>query len=94
MVTARQTAYDLLLKTELQGAYSNIALDETLEKSGLSGKDRAFASALFYGVLERKMTLDYLIRAYSKTEYDKLDKRAVQLLRLGLYQLLYMTAVP
>lgn len=94
MVTARQTAYDLLLKTELQGAYSNIALDEALEKSGLLGKDRAFASALFYGVLERKMTLDYLIRAYSKTEYDKLDKRAVQLLRLGLYQLLYMTAVP
>ncbi|MGN0578870.1 MAG: 16S rRNA (cytosine(967)-C(5))-methyltransferase RsmB [Ruminiclostridium sp.] len=94
MVTARQTAYDLLLKTELQGAYSNIALDEALEKSGLAGKDRAFAAALFYGVLERKMTLDYLIRAYSKTEYDKLDKRAVQLLRMGLYQLLYMTAVP
>ncbi|MGN0655984.1 MAG: 16S rRNA (cytosine(967)-C(5))-methyltransferase RsmB [Ruminiclostridium sp.] len=94
MVTARQTAYDLLLKTELQGAYSNIALDEALEKSGLAGKDRAFAAALFYGVLERKMTLDYVIRAYSKTEYDKLDKRAVQLLRLGLYQLLYMTSVP
>ena len=94
MASARQTAYDLLLKTELQGAYSNIALDEALEKSGLASRDKAFAAALFYGVLERKMTLDYVIRAYSKTEYDKIDKRAVQLLRMGLYQLLYMTAVP
>lgn len=94
MDIARQTAYELLLKTELSGAYSNIALDAVLEKSKLKPKDRAFVTALFYGVLERKLTLDYIIRAYSKTEYDDIDKGVVQLLRMGLYQLLYMESVP
>ena len=94
MSNARQTAYELLLKTELSGAYSNIALDGALEKTKLRPKDKAFVTALFYGVLERKLTLDYIIRAYSKTEYDKIDKGVIQLLRMGLYQILYMDSVP
>ena len=94
MDIARQTAYELLLKTELSGAYSNIALDSVLEKSKLKPKDRAFVTALFYGILERKLTLDYIIRAYSKTEYDDIDKAVFELIRMGPYQPLYMESVP
>ncbi len=94
MATARQIVFDLLIKTEEKGAYSTIVLDSALEKNSLSPRDKSFASALFYGVLERKMTLDYIIRAYSKIEYDKIDVTAVQLLRMGIYQLLYMESVP
>lgn len=94
MASARQIVFGLLIKTEEKGAYSTIVLDSALEKNALSPKDKAFASALFYGVLERKMTLDYIIRYYSKIEYDKIDISAVQLLRMGLYQLLYMESVP
>lgn len=94
MATARQIVFDLLIKTEEKGAYSTIVLDSALDKNALSLKDKAFAAALFYGVLERKMTLDYIIRAYSNIEYDKIDVGAVQLLRMGLYQLLYMKSVP
>lgn len=93
-MTARQIVLDLLIKTEEKGAYSTIVLDSALDKNALSPRDKAFASALFYGVLERKMTLDYIIRAYSKIEYDKIDLSAVQLLRMGLYQLLWMESVP
>lgn len=94
MATARKIVLDLLVKTEENGAYSTIILDDALEKNTLSVKDKAFASALFYGVLERRMTLDYIIRYYSKIEFDKIDIQAVQLLRMGLYQLLYMKSVP
>lgn len=94
MASARQIVLELLIKTEEKGAYSTIVLDSALEKNALSPKDKAFASALFYGVLERKMTLDYIIRYYSKIEYDRIDLTAVQLLRMGLYQLLYMDSVP
>ncbi len=94
MATARKIVFDLLIKTEEKGAYSTIVLDSALEKNALFPKDKAFAAALFYGVLERKMTLDYIIRAYSKIEYDKIEIAAVQLLRMGLYQLLYMESVP
>ena len=94
MATARKIVSELLIKTEEKGAYSTIVLDAALEKNALSPKDNDFASALFYGVLERKMTLDYIIRCYSKIEYDKIEVSAVQLLRMGLYQLLYMDGVP
>lgn len=93
-MTARQIVLDLLIKTEEKGAYSTIVLDSALDKNALSPRDKGFAAALFYGVLERKMTLDYIIRAYSKIEYDKIEKSAIQLLRMGLYQLLYMESVP
>lgn len=94
MANARKTALALLSRVEQGGAYSNLALDRAFSEEALSAREKAFAAALFYGVLERKMTLDYLIRAYSRVEFDKLDPSAVLLLRMGLYQLLYMEGVP
>lgn len=93
MKTARQVVLELLIKMQQNGAYSNIVLDNTFNSEKLSNRDRAFAAMLFYGVIERKMTLDYIIRLYSSTEFDKIDVDVLQLLRMGLYQLLY-TAVP
>lgn len=94
MANARKTVLALLTRTERDGAYSNLALDRAFSEEALSDREKAFAAALFYGVLERKITLDHLIRAYSRVEFDKLDPSAVLLLRLGLYQLLYMKSVP
>lgn len=94
MANARKTALALLARVEQGGAYSNLALDRAFSEGSLSAREKAFAAALFYGVLERKMTLDYLIRAYSRVEFDRLDPSAVLLLRMGLYQLLYMESVP
>ncbi len=91
---ARKTALALLTRVERDGAYSNIALDHAFSAGTMSAREKVFAAALFYGVLERKMTLDYLIRAYSRIEFDRLDDSAVLLLRMGLYQLLYMDGVP
>ncbi len=93
MKSARQVVLELLIKMQQNGAYSNIVLDNTFSREKLSNRDRAFAAMLFYGVIERRMTLDYIIRLYSSTEFDKIDVDVLQLLRMGLYQLLY-TAVP
>lgn len=93
MKTSRQVVLELLVKMEQNGAYSNIVLDNTFSSEKLSNRDKAFAAMLFYGVIERKMTLDYIIRLYSSVEFDKIDIDVLQLLRMGLYQLLY-TAVP
>ncbi len=94
MATSRQTVHELLVKMDCSNAYSNIALDNALENAKLSARDKAFATTLFYGVLERRMTLDYIIRMYSSTEFDRLDTAVVELLRMGIYQLLYMDSVP
>lgn len=94
MKTARQIVLELLIRMESGGAYSNILLDHTYNEEKLSQRDKAFATALFYGVIERKMTLDYIIRLYSSMEFDKIEVGVLQLLRMGLYQLLYMDSVP
>lgn len=93
-MTARKIVYDLLIKMDENNAYSNIVLDNALEKAKLSQRDRAFSSALFYGVLERRMTLDHIIRQLSETDFNKISVHALALLRMGIYQLLYMNSVP
>ncbi len=56
--------------------------------------DRALASRIFWGVIERRLTLDYLIGCYSRTPVKKLQPAVREILRSGLYQLLYMDRIP
>lgn len=90
----RQVAVQALLRVETADSYSNIVLDRHLASSGLPARDRAFASALFYGVLEKKITLDYVISQYSSLPLGKMDPLVRQLLRLAVYQIAYMDGVP
>lgn len=94
MADARLTAVKLLLKMESSASYSNILLDSALSEQGLSEREKAFAAALFYGVTERRLTLDYIIEQNSRIPFKKLEKEAVAVLRAGFYQLLYMPSVP
>ncbi len=91
---ARQTALELLLKSERNGVFSNLALDAALSQSRLEQRDKSFVSALYYGVLERKLTLDFIISRYSDLPVPKISADILCILRMGLYQLLYMDAVP
>ena len=93
-MTARQTALLLLQKTEKDRAYSNLALDAALKKSSLSGADKAFCSALFYGVLERSITLNAVISRLSSKPVEDLDFDILCILRMGIYQLAFMDSVP
>lgn len=94
MTTARQIVFSLLLKMQKSAAYSNIALDAALSKSSLSQQDKSFASALFYGVLERQITLDEIIKNHSDKPFEKMSADVVTALRMGIYQLEYMNSVP
>lgn len=94
MADARLTVIKLLLRMESSGSYSNILLDKALTDSGLSERDKAFAAALFYGVTERKMTLDFIIAQNSRLPFSQIDPTAVIILRAGFYQILYMPSVP
>lgn len=93
MATARFVVLQMLMRME-QNAYSNLVLDQTLEESNLIPQDKKFASCLFYGVIERRLTLDYIVQYYSTKPIKKLNNEILQILRMGLYQLLYMSSVP
>lgn len=91
---ARDAAVAALLKIEEQGGYSNIVLDEMLEHSDLSDADRGFASRLLYGVIERRLTLDFLLNHVSSTPVKKMDATVREILRVGTYQVVYMDKIP
>jgi len=93
-MTARQAAVQALMRVNHEGGYSNLVLNETLKKAQLSQTDAAFASKLFYGALERRLTLDHIISSYSKKPVAKLTPAVADILRMSLYQLLYLDSVP
>lgn len=92
--SARQTAYELLLRIEKEGAYSNLLLDELLSKTTLDTRDKAFVSALAYGVIETKLTLDYQLSLYLSKPLKKLKSDVLVILRSGAYQIFFMDKVP
>lgn len=94
MKNARKLVVKLLTRMDVNNSYSNLLLSDALDKSELSNQDKKFASALFYGVIERKYTLDQIIRKLSAIKSHKLNPEVRNIIRIALYQLLYMDAVP
>lgn len=94
MGQARRAALEALLRVEREDAYSNLALNAAVKKYALDGRDASLAGALLYGVLEQKLLLDYVITSYSKTPLKKLQPEVLGILRMGVYQLLFMDKVP
>ena len=94
MPNPRGVALQVLLKIEEDKAYSNLALANAIRGNRLSGVDSAFVSALVYGVLERQLTLDYIIKQYSKIPLRKIEIKTKLILRMGVLQLLFMDKVP
>ena len=94
MEDARTAALKALLRVDGDGGYSNLVLDGTLGPSIADRRDKALATALFYGVLERRITLDYIIGLFSKTPLSKLSPVVLEILRIGVYQIFYLEKIP
>lgn len=93
MSNARNTALKALLCVR-ESAYSNITLNKFLKEDDLSSVDRALATAIFYGVLDRTITLDYVLSKYIKTPLNKVQPLALEALRIALYQIMFMEKIP
>lgn len=94
MKTARQVAFEALNKINQQGGYSNIVVDNMINTNSLDSRDSAFATMLVYGVVERMITLDWIISNHSSVALEKIDKKVLSILRLGVYQILFVNSVP
>ncbi len=94
MNNPRKLAVSVLLKIEKDSAYSNITLGSYLREAELSHEDKAFVSALVYGVLDRRITLDYILQRFMKNPFNKTAPFTKQVLRTALYQIMYMEKVP
>ncbi|MEM9088972.1 MAG: 16S rRNA (cytosine(967)-C(5))-methyltransferase [Cyanobacteria bacterium P01_F01_bin.53] len=91
--SARQIAFEALRAIE-GGAFADVIIDRKLNQSQLSAQDKGFVTELVYGSVRRRRTLDALITQYGKHEASKQQVDLRQILRLGFYQLRYLTHVP
>ena len=88
----RFLAFKILSKIEHDKAYSNIALDNVLSNNEASSAP--FVCNLVYGVIERKITLDYILSQFLSQPLKKLNPQVLTILRMGTYQLKFMDKVP
>jgi 16S rRNA (cytosine967-C5)-methyltransferase len=89
---ARRCAYAVLRRVFEHGAYADLALQS--EARALDHRDRALAMRLAYGAVQRKATLDHLLGALAERPAERLDPPLLAALRLGLYELLYLSGAP
>ena len=94
MANVRRLAFDTLYRVLYEDAYSAIAINHCVKDNELNQLDSSFLSALVYGVLERKLTLEYIIRKHSSIRIKKIENKTLIVLYLGVYQLVYMDKVP
>ena len=94
MANARKTAVKVLAKIEKKGTYSNLAVAEALKNSELTPQDKSLATAIIYGVLDRKITLDYILSKFLRTPINKTEPFTLTVLRSALYQIKYMDKIP
>ncbi len=93
-MTARQLALKVLYEVESNGAFVGMELKKQLSASDLSAVDKGFATELVYGVVKNRTRLDYIISKYSKQRLKKISQWIINILRMGVYQIVFLDKIP
>lgn len=93
---AREVALKVLYKIDKDEAYSNISLNEMINKNRdtLNKKDISLISEIVYGVTTWRLTLDEIIKKYSKIRIKKISTWILNILRESIYQIIFLDRVP
>lgn len=93
---AREVALKVLYKIDKDEAYSNISLNEMINKNRdtLNKKDIGLISEIVYGVTTWRLTLDEIIKKYSKIRIKKISTWILNILRESIYQIIFLDRVP
>ncbi len=92
---SREIALDILLEILERGGYSHIILRQALNKyQYLDKSERAFISRIVEGTVEYLLQIDYIIDSFSNTKVSKMKPVIRTILRMSVYQLIYMDRVP
>jgi len=90
----RLLALKTLLSAEKMGRYINLASDASIKRSDMAECDTALFTSLVYGVTERTITLDHIISCMATKGARHIEPRVMMILRLGLYQIIYLDKIP
>ncbi|MDX2129736.1 MAG: 16S rRNA (cytosine(967)-C(5))-methyltransferase RsmB [Chloroherpetonaceae bacterium] len=93
-MTAREVAIKVLKDVELGRSKSDTALNSHFHSANLESLDKAFTMHVVYGTLREKMKIDFVIQQFYRHDYQKVDIDIKNILRIGVYQLLFLNKVP
>ncbi len=85
---------DALVRVEREKAYSNLVLNQLMNKHELTRSDAGLVTELVYGTIQRMNTIDYYLSRFVSKGISKLEPWVRQLLRISCYQLIYLDRVP
>ena len=91
---ARACAYAVIRRVFEEGAYADRALHGEARRHDLSPRDRALATRLAYGVVQRRATLDHVVERLARRPPAKLEPAVLAALRLGVFQIAFLDRVP
>lgn len=94
MDEVRLAAAKVLEEVIDKGAYSNVALAQTLRREKFKDLDRRFCTELVYGTIKTLSTLDWKLQKYLNRPIEKVEAKILSVLRLGMYQIFFMDRVP
>ena len=94
----RELALKMIYKIDIEKSYSNIVLNELVKQNkdvlNLNQKDINLISEIVYGVTTWKLTLDELIKKYSKIKLKKISPWILNILRMSIYQIVFLDKIP
>lgn len=94
-VNIRELVLDILIEVNEKDEYSHLMIRGVLDKHQyLEKKERAFLTRLAEGTIEHQIEMDYIINSFSKVKVRKMKPFIRNLLRMSVYQLRYMDAIP
>jgi 16S rRNA (cytosine967-C5)-methyltransferase len=91
MSPARACAYTVVRRVFEQGAYADRALAG--EAAGLEPRDRALATQIAYGTVQRRGTLDHFAQRLLRRPLRQLEPAVLAAIWIGLFQLIYLDRV-
>lgn len=92
----RELALKILYKIDKEQAYSNITLNDEIKQNrkNLNEKDIGLISEIVYGVTTWRLTIDEIIKKYSKIKLKKISPWILNILRMGIYQIIFLDKIP
>lgn len=94
MSRAREMAYQLTRRVHGKGSYLGLLIRYSLDCKELSPRDRSLVAEMTYGVQRHRNKIDYLITAFSHRPLNELNPEVLDILRLGIFQLVEMHVPP
>jgi 16S rRNA (cytosine967-C5)-methyltransferase len=93
-LTAREVALEILTRVEQDKSYSNLLLNQILQKHPLERADTGLVTEIVYGTIQHLNTIDYYLNQFVAKGVEKLEPWVRALLRLSLYQVVYLERIP